>query len=89
MANQVSTRFESEYGDYEKLRGAAYYELAGGRLEKNPRYPQIPEIRIVTADKCPHPRDCSHASLYVFIGDASVALLLNCLEKFADRSGIL
>jgi glucose-6-phosphate isomerase len=39
MANIVSTRFESDYSDYERFHGAAYYELEGGALVKNPRYP--------------------------------------------------
>jgi len=37
MANIVSTRFESDYSAYEELHGAAYFELEGGGLVKNPR----------------------------------------------------
>jgi glucose-6-phosphate isomerase len=39
MANIVSTRFESDYSVYEERRGAAWYELEGGALVRNPRYP--------------------------------------------------
>ena len=87
MANLVSTRFESEYAEYERLRGAAYYELVVERLEKNPQYPQISEIRIVDADKCPRLWEGSHASLYDFVGDDSMALFLNPPDKVADRFG--
>jgi len=88
MANLVSTRFECEYGEYERLQGAAYYELMGERLVKNPRYPTVPEIRVVGASKCPHPWEGSHASLYDFVGDDAIALLLNYPEKFAGRFAI-
>lgn len=47
MANIVSTMFESEYGEYETLHGAAYYVLTDGKLVKNPHYPDVPEVRIV------------------------------------------
>jgi Thermophilic glucose-6-phosphate isomerase and related metalloenzymes len=89
MANLVSTRFESEYTEYERLRGAAYYELVGERLEKNSRYPEIPPVRIVGANQCPRFWEASHASLYDFIGDDAIALLLNYPEKYAGRLGIL
>ncbi|HOS82172.1 MAG TPA: glucose-6-phosphate isomerase family protein [Methanolinea sp.] len=42
MANIVSSCFESDYRFYEENRGAAYYELVSGELEKNPRYPSVP-----------------------------------------------
>jgi hypothetical protein len=88
MANLVSTRFKSEYGEYEQLQGAAYYELMGERLVKNPRYPPVPEIRVVGASKCPHLWEGSHVSLYDFVGDDAIALLLNYPEKFAGRFAI-
>ena len=36
MANIVSTAFESEYGEYEKYHGAAYYEMSSGTVQKTP-----------------------------------------------------
>jgi len=45
MANIVSTRFQSEYGIYEELKGGAYYEMEGGEFVKNPNYPAIPPLR--------------------------------------------
>jgi len=44
MANIVATCFESDYRFYEEHRGAAYYELVSGDLEKNPRYPPVPPV---------------------------------------------
>ena len=45
MANIVSTLFESDYSVYERLRGAAYFELEGGGLVKNPRYRRAAAIQ--------------------------------------------
>ena len=45
MANLVSTAFSSEYAFYERMHGAAFYELTGGIVHKNPAYPPLPEIR--------------------------------------------
>jgi len=53
MANMVSTRFSSEYGAYEELRGGAYYEMEGGAWVRNPRYHIVPPIRIVPASEMP------------------------------------
>jgi glucose-6-phosphate isomerase len=47
MANIVSTAFESEYEEYEKKRGGAYYELADGTFIKNPAYSDVPDLRIL------------------------------------------
>jgi glucose-6-phosphate isomerase len=47
MANIVSTTFKSEYEEYEKKRGAAYYELADGSFIKNPAYSDVPDLRII------------------------------------------
>jgi glucose-6-phosphate isomerase len=49
MANLVSARFEGDYSAYERLRGAAYFELEGGALVKNPRYPGAAGVRILDA----------------------------------------
>lgn len=39
LSNLVSTVFSSEYSIYEKMHGAAYYELVGEKIHKNPSYP--------------------------------------------------
>jgi glucose-6-phosphate isomerase len=49
MANIVSTLFESDYSVYERLRGAAYFELEGGGFTRNPRYPDAAGIRTMKA----------------------------------------
>ena len=41
MANLVSTAFSSDYTWYDTMHGAAYYELVGGDVSKNPAYPEI------------------------------------------------
>ena len=51
MANLVSSRFQSDYREYEKLRGAAYYEMTTGDFLKNPSYPDLPSLRRVKASK--------------------------------------
>ncbi len=55
MANWVAGAFSSEYGDYERRHGAAYYALAGAeavRWQPNPHYDRVPEARTV-APRCP------------------------------------
>jgi glucose-6-phosphate isomerase len=47
MSNWVSRRFSSIYEPYKKCGGAAYFEMADGRLVKNCRCDSPPEIRFV------------------------------------------
>ncbi len=49
MANLVSSRFQSDYREYVKFRGAAYYEMTNGSFLKNPLYPDIPALKRVKA----------------------------------------
>lgn len=51
MANLVSSRFQSDYHEYEKRRGAAYYEMTDGNFLKNPFYPGIPPLRKIKASE--------------------------------------
>jgi glucose-6-phosphate isomerase len=82
MANIVSTAFESEYGEYETLHGAAYYAMSNGSLRKNPHYPKIPEVR----DPGTHWRTAMHrfckGPLYNLIGNEEMLTLLNYPEKY-------
>lgn len=48
MANWVEKNFKSEYGDFETKRGAAYFLLSDGNIEKNSNYENIPELREMT-----------------------------------------
>ena len=47
MANWVSRDFESLYDPYKKCGGAAYFELADGRLVRNGRCDHVPDIRFL------------------------------------------
>ena len=46
MANLIAPNFNSDYREYEELRGGAYYELSNGKLVPNPAYGSIPQIKI-------------------------------------------
>ncbi|MDI9634117.1 MAG: glucose-6-phosphate isomerase family protein [Methanolinea sp.] len=48
VANVVASCFASDYRYYEEHRGAAYYELLGGTLERNPRYPAVPPPAVLS-----------------------------------------
>ncbi len=82
MANIVSTAFESEYGEYETLHGAAYYAMSDGSLRKNPYYPKIPEVRYPDV----HERSVMHrlckGPLYNCIGNEAMLMFLNYPEQY-------
>jgi glucose-6-phosphate isomerase len=86
MANIVSTAFESEYGEYETLHGAAYYAMSDGNLRKNPHYPKIPEVR----SPGPHWRSAMHrlckGPLYNLIGNETMLTFLNFPEQYPGIS---
>jgi glucose-6-phosphate isomerase len=50
MANLVSGKFESDYGEYKKRGGAAYFELANGKIVANKRYKKNAKMRVMSAD---------------------------------------
>jgi glucose-6-phosphate isomerase len=82
MANIVSTAFESEYGEYETLHGAAYYAMSNGKLKKNPYYPKIPEVRYPGAHwRSAMQRFCK-APLYNLVGNVEMLTFLNFPEKY-------
>jgi glucose-6-phosphate isomerase len=89
MANIVSTSFESEYGEYETMHGAAYYEMTSGRMEKNPHYPAIPPIRYLgttcrraTSQFCKGP-------LYSLVGNKDALAFLNAPERYSAIFAVL
>ncbi len=51
MANLVSSKLKSLYEPYEKMRGAAYYELADGKIVKNENYGMLPELKTLPAPR--------------------------------------
>jgi glucose-6-phosphate isomerase len=81
MANLVSSRFESEYGDFEALRGAAYYELSDGEIIPNPCYDRVPVLRKADAGtifaSLPFPK----GPIYELLGN-DVLEFLNRPEKY-------
>jgi len=82
MANIVSTAFESEYGEYETLHGAAYYAMSNGDLKKNPYYPNIPEIRFFGGQLRSAMNRLCQGPLYNLIGNEPALIFLNNPEKY-------
>lgn len=88
MANIVSTAFTSEYAEYERLAGAAYYEMTGGKFVRNEHYPQIPELRLCG---CPDMDICEiskDAPLYEMVGDGISLGFLNHPENYPEIFGL-
>jgi len=85
LANIVSTAFESEYGEYETLHGAACYVMNNGRIVKNRHYPALPPVRHITAirGRDSAGRACT-GTLYSLIGNRSALAFLNEPEEFPD-----
>ena len=83
MANLVSSAFESEYGEYEKKRGAAYYELADGTFIKNPAYTDAPVLRPITSGKLRRKLHAPPGIIYKMVGTDLISFL-NHPENAAD-----
>ena len=71
MANLVSSTFQSEYREYERLRGASFYEMTNRTVTKNPHYPQKMACRRIRADQIAAVKETFPASLYNLIGQRS------------------
>lgn len=85
LANLVSTAFVSEYSIYETMHGAAYYELTGNNLVRNPHYPQVPPPRKI---KCPAlflSLSGTISSLYDTVGNAGIPDVLQPPGKIPGR----
>ncbi|NYT06961.1 MAG: glucose-6-phosphate isomerase [Methanomicrobiales archaeon] len=80
MANLVSSAFSSEYDEYERLRGGAYYELSGGKVVKNPAYPDLPLPRSIRASQIRPRLPFAEGGLYDLVGSDQLAFL-NVPEK--------
>jgi len=83
MVNIVSTAFESEYGEYETLHGAAYYAMGNGSLQKNPHYPKIPEVRYPGTRWRSAMHGLCTGPLYQQIGNESMLRFLNFPEEYS------
>jgi glucose-6-phosphate isomerase len=81
MANIVSTAFESEYGEYEARRGAAYYEMEDRSLVKNPRYGHIPAVRRIRALQNSCNLTGCNGPIYDLIGNERALSFLNTPER--------
>jgi len=83
LANIVSDAFESEYGEYEALHGAAYYIMNDGRIVKNRHYPEAPRVRHMAAvpGRDTAGRPCT-GPLYSLVGNRAALAFLNEPEKY-------
>jgi len=88
MANLVSQAFLSEYTFYEKMHGAAYYEMEGENWVKNVNYPPVPALRFIAADDIPNLRTEHGKPIYDLIGTEGKLDFLNYPEKFTEMSGL-
>ncbi len=82
MANLVSSAFLSEYGEYEKRRGAAYYERTDGTFLQNPSYTPAADLRRISAGKIRGLLDAPSGSIYALVGTDRLSFL-NHPEKAA------
>jgi len=83
MANLVSTEFSSDYGQYEMMQGAAYYELSDGSFIRNPKYSRIPPLRRLDAKRMDRRCPLCPAPLYSMVGSYGEGLsFLNRPEKY-------
>ena len=89
MANIVSTAFESEYREYEKQHGAAWYELSNERLVKNPAYGVVPPVRYLGASCSKDTHPICKGPLYGFIGNEEALAFLNFPEEYLTVFEIL
>jgi len=89
MANIVSTAFESEYADYERLKGAAYYEMTSGELVRNPNYPALPPVRHIRAKSGRGEQRVVRGPLYSLIGNENALAFLNHPEAYEEVFRVL
>ncbi len=89
MANIVSTAFESEYADYERRKGAAYYEMTSGELVRNRNYPAMPPARHIRAKSGRGERRVVRGPLYSLIGNENALAFLNYPEAYEEVFRVL
>jgi len=69
--------------EYERKRGAAYYELSDGTFKKNPAYHAVPDLRIINAGKLRGRLHIPEGGMYELIGTDRLGFL-NHPEYAAD-----
>ena len=84
MANLVSAEFSSNYGPFAERQGAAYYEMEGGALVKNPRYSGASPVRHCDPTEVPEIGIRRGVALYDLIGHPRSVAFLNHPEQFMD-----
>lgn len=77
MANLVSSAFASEYAEFERRRGAAYYECSDGRIVKNPLYGPVTNLRMEDAGELSKDSGLPGCGLYDMIGNEILGFLNN------------
>ncbi len=83
MANLVSSVFQSEYQEYENLRGAIFYEMTNRTCKKNPLYPQNPALTFTSADRMTAVKEMIPAPLYTLVEQRAPVLgFLNHPEDY-------
>jgi glucose-6-phosphate isomerase len=86
MCNLVSAGFKSEYEEFERRQGAAYYEDCNGIFVKNIRYPDPSPLRKALPGVICGEFPGIHAPLYDLVGvSGEMPALLNHPEQFLDR----
>ncbi len=84
MSNLVSTEFSSDYGPFAEMQGAAYYEMEGGVLVRNPRYPDAPPVRHLNPVEVPELGIKRGVRLYDLLGNPRSVAFLNHPEEFME-----
>ncbi|MCJ7478933.1 MAG: glucose-6-phosphate isomerase [Candidatus Nanohaloarchaeota archaeon QJJ-7] len=82
MANWVSSRFDSIYGDIEEKKGGAYYETIAGEFIQNQNYSDVPELRPVEPEEVPDLGIVEEEPMYNMIESPENLAFLNRPEKF-------
>ena len=81
MANWAEANFKSEYGDFETKRGAAYYLMVNGTIQKNSRYGKLPQVRVLKSS--PHAiDDLKNTPVYDYINSIKKIELIAKPEKY-------
>jgi glucose-6-phosphate isomerase, archaeal len=82
MANIVSTEFESEYLEYEQMRGGAFYRMADGTYARNERCRSGISLRRIEGCNLSGFPELAVSSLYDLVGNPGALRFLNHQEEY-------
>lgn len=82
MSNWVSRDFSSIYEPYQRLGGAAYYELASTNLIPNEKYDELPELRQLKPTNLSEVDFHKKKDMYKLIRESEKLDYLNNPEKY-------